>query len=68
MEQDLVLDTTDTGQPYPIQIINSQVELILSVMEMDDLLYDDIKADKIVVISKAFKVIHKAQKALDKFL
>ena len=68
MEDDLVLDTTDVGQPYPIQIITSQLELIGNIIELDETMYDDMKADKIIVISKAFKVIHKAQKALDKFL
>lgn len=65
---DLVLETTEEGQPYPIQIINNQVELIVSVLDVDDEIYDDLKTEKIMVMSKAFKLIHKAQKALDKFL
>jgi hypothetical protein len=35
---------------------------------VDEGIYTDIAADKAVVLGKAFKLIYKAQKALDKFL
>jgi hypothetical protein len=68
MEDDLVLDTTDVGQPYPIQIIENQLQVIISVLDVDEGIYTDIAADKAVVLGKAFKLIYKAQKALDKSL
>ena len=68
MEQDLILETTETGQPYPIQIIENQLEVIISILDVDEGVYTDIAADKAVVLGKAFKLIYKAQKALDKFL
>jgi hypothetical protein len=68
MEQDLVLETSEGGEPYPIQIINSQLEVIITILDVDKAIYSDIAADKAVVLGKAFKLIFKAQKALDKFL
>jgi hypothetical protein len=58
----------DSSQPLPIQIINNQIQILISVYDLDDSLYEALMEDKIKVMSKAFKVILKAQNALEKML
>jgi hypothetical protein len=58
----------DDSQPLPIQIINNQIQILISVYDLDDSVYEALMEDKIKVMSKAFKVILKAQNALEKML
>ncbi len=58
----------DSSQPLPIQIINNQIQILISVYDLDDSVYEALMEDKIKVMSKALKVILKAQNALEKML
>lgn len=66
MEDDLII-----GEPEPLDnldIIESQLTVITTVMDTDNDLYDEFLADKIKVVSRALKIIHKIQASLLKDL
>ena len=62
MEDDLII-----GEPEPLDnldIIESQLTVITTVMDTDNDLYDEFLADKIKVVSRALRVIYKIQASL----
>lgn len=66
MEDDLII-----GEPEPLDnldIIESQLTVITTVMDTDNDLYDDFLADKIMVVSRALSIIYKVQASLLKDL
>lgn len=51
-----------------LSVIDTQCSLILSVMDIEANLYDDMEEDKIKCISDSFRVIGQANKNLFKLL
>lgn len=62
MEEDLIIGEPETLDN--LDIIESQLTVITTVMDTDNDLYDDFLADKIKVVSRALRVIYKIQASL----
>lgn len=54
----------DRPEPGPIDIIENCIMVINECREMTEEVYDDMQADKIKIMSQAFKLIAKVQKNL----
>ena len=66
MEEDLIIGEPD--QDGHLDIIESQLTVINTLVDIDNDLYDDFMADKIKVVSRALRIIYKVQAALLKEL
>ncbi len=65
-EEDLILDDTDNAMN---DVITVQLEVLLYINDMElDTLYDDWKLHKTAAISRAMKIITKAQNIILKEL
>lgn len=59
---DVILE--DKPEPGPIDIIENCIMVINECREWTEEVYDDMQADKIKIMSQAFKLIAKVQKNL----
>lgn len=64
MSDIVIEDDGDMVQVDYLKIIDSQLGLISTVVEYPDDVYDNMAADKIKTIAKAFRIIIKTQNAL----
>jgi hypothetical protein len=64
-EVDIILEE-GTEKDERLGIIESQLQILASVADLEEGLYDDLQADKIRVVSDALKLINKIQKQLIK--
>ncbi len=62
-ETDIIIEEAE-AEPKLLDIIESQVVIINECHEWGSDVYDDMAADKIRIMSNAFKLIAKAQKKL----
>lgn len=56
-------ETTEDGA-YLIDIIENQLSVIVTISDMDSVLYDELTDDRIRTMSHAFKLIREAQRKL----
>jgi len=56
-------ETTEDGA-YLLDIIENQLSVVVTISEMDGVLYDELTDDRIRTISHAFKLIREAQRKL----
>lgn len=56
-------ETTEDGA-YLLDIIENQLSVIVTISEMDSVLYDELTDDRIRTMSHAFKLIREAQRKL----
>jgi hypothetical protein len=56
-------ETTEDGA-YLLDIIENQLSVVVTISEMDEMLYDELTDDRIRTISHAFKLIREAQRKL----
>lgn len=68
MEEDLIIGEEVKGTDYSLDIIDNQLIVINSVLDIDNDIYDDLQADKIKILTNAMKIIQKIQKNLLKDL
>jgi hypothetical protein len=68
MEDDLVIGEEEKDELDLLDVIDSQLDIIIYVSDIDNDMYDTCLADKIKVTTKAFSVILKAQAKLLKNL
>jgi len=52
------------GSEYLLGVIECQLQVIVTISEMDSDLYDDLADDKIKTMSGAFRLIREAQRKL----
>jgi hypothetical protein len=62
-ETDIIIEEAET-EPKLLDIIESQVVIINECHEWSVDLYDDMAADRIRIMSQAFRIIAKAQRKL----
>lgn len=58
-----VSESSEEGA-YLLDIIESQLQIIVTISEMDGELYDDLADDRIKTISGAFRLIREAQRKI----
>jgi hypothetical protein len=68
MEDDLIIGEEEKDELDLLDVIDSQLDIIIYVSDIDNDMYDTCLADKIKVTTKAFSVILKAQAKLLKNL
>ena len=56
-------ETTEDGA-YLLDIIENQLSVVVTISEMDGVLYDELTDDRIRTMSHAFKLIREAQRKL----
>ena len=56
-------ETTEEGA-YLLDIIENQLSVVVTISEMDGVLYDELTDDRIRTMSHAFKLIREAQRKL----
>ena len=56
-------DRTEDGS-YLLDIIENQLSVVVTISEMDGVLYDELTDDRIRTMSHAFKLIREAQRKL----
>ncbi len=56
-------ETTEDGA-YLLDIIENQLSVVVTISEMDSVLYDELTDDRIRTMSHAFKLIREAQRKL----
>jgi hypothetical protein len=66
MSEDIILEEGEIGMNNE-DILNLQLQIIATCMEVDAFMYDTLQEDKIKAVSNAFNIICKVQgKILDK--
>jgi hypothetical protein len=63
MSEDIILEDGDVSMSGN-DIIDVQLQIIATCMEMDGYLYDRLEEDKIKAVSSAFSIICKVQKKI----
>jgi hypothetical protein len=63
MSEDIILEDGDVSMSGN-DIIDIQLQIIATCMEMDGYLYDRLEEDKIKAVSSAFRIICKVQKKI----
>ncbi len=63
MSEDIILEDGDVSMSA-LDIIDMQLQVIATCMEMDGYLYDRLEEDKIKAVSSAFNIICKVQKKI----
>lgn len=56
-------ETTEDGA-YLLDLIENQLSVLVTISEMDGVLYDELTDDRIRTMSSAFKLIREAQRKL----
>lgn len=56
-------ETTEDGS-YLLDVIENQLSVLVTISEMDGVLYDELTDDRIRTMSSAFKLIREAQRKL----
>ena len=56
-------ETTEDGA-YLLDVIENQLSVLVTISEMDGVLYDELTDDRIRTMSSAFKLIREAQRKL----
>ena len=56
-------ETTEDGA-YLLDIIENQLSVVVTISEMDGVLYDELTDDRIRTMSHSFKLIREAQRKL----
>ena len=56
-------ESTEDGA-YLLDIIENQLSVVVTISEMDSVLYDELTDDRIRTMSHAFKLIREAQRKL----
>jgi hypothetical protein len=56
-------ETTEDGA-YLLDIIENQLSVVVTISEIDGILYDELNDDRIRTMSHAFKLIREAQRKL----
>ena len=56
-------ETTEDGA-YLLDVIENQLSVLVTISEMDGVLYDELTDDRIRPMSSAFKLIREAQRKL----
>lgn len=56
-------ERTEDGA-YLLDIIENQLSVVVTISEMDSVLYDELTEDRIRTMSHAFKLIREAQRKL----
>ena len=57
-------DETAEDGSYLLDIIENQLSVLVTISEMDGVLYDELTDDRIRTMSSAFKLIREAQRKL----
>jgi hypothetical protein len=57
-------DESTEDSAYLLDIIENQLSVVVTISEMDGVLYDELTDDRIRTISHAFKLIREAQRKL----
>lgn len=63
-----VAEATDLEYIGCLDIIDSQMNVIINLSQLDTDIYDKCPEDKVRAISQAYKIIHKVQRILFKSL
>lgn len=56
-------ETTEDGA-YLLDVIENQLSVLVTISEMDGVLYDELTDDRIRTMSNAFKLIREAQRKI----
>lgn len=57
-------DETTEDKAYLLDVIENQLSVLVTISEMDGVLYDELTDDRIRTMSSAFKLIREAQRKL----